>query len=361
MIKRLTPLIVSLAAGVALAGCGSTPDRPPPAAASPPPGSVVIHAAGTDYAAPIYQELGNLVQRRGLTLNYQLLGTPRLAPGPHPSSVPLVASSSSQSLGADPLLHSETYVPVAFGALAIVYDLPGIRGLRLSAAALAAIFSGQVVHWNAGVIARCNPGLLLPATPITVAHLSTSSVLTQLLTSYLAAGSRRWRRTLGSGARINWPTGTSVSDETAMIGLATGTPGVIGYASQATALQDKLVVAKLRNPAGTYVAPTLTATRAVGMQPHAPGQLSLSTIDAPGLATYPIAAEAYAMTFTDLCASGFSPAESLGVQRLLGFLIGSAGQTLVARFSFAPLPRGLRASALDAVRQLSCASQPLSS
>jgi phosphate transport system substrate-binding protein len=352
--------LLALAGATLVAGCGGgTPAEPPPAAASPPVHSIVLHATGGDYAAPIYEELSSVLESHGITLNYQLDGPSKLTHGSGPDAVQLLASASGQSLGATPLFDGTDYVPVGFGGVAVTYDLSGVHGLRLTGAALADIMSGRVARWNAREIARSNPGLKLPATPITVVRMSGPSFLTGLLSGYLSDSSRRWRRSIGTGDAVNWPGGTGVASEADMLQIVRQTPGAIGYVSQSTALQNGTTVARLGNPSGQYIAPTLSAISSAGAQSHPRGQLSLGTIDARVRGAYPIVSEAYVMTFSDPCSAGASAVQTDAIQRVLQYLVGHSGQALVRSFSFAPLPRRLAASATAAVRSLRCGGQPL--
>jgi phosphate transport system substrate-binding protein len=131
------------------------------------------------------------------------------------------------------------------------------------------------------------------------------------------------------------------------------TPGAIGYTDQATALQNHLRTAALRNPLGDFVAPSLRAVSTVGLQSPAGDDLSLSTVNARVHGAYPIAAEEYLLTFRDPCAAGLSHPEAAGDQRFLTYMLGP-GQRVVRQLSFAPLPRSLRASARREVRALQC-------
>jgi phosphate transport system substrate-binding protein len=319
----------------------------------------VLRAQGSDYAAPIYQEVGNLLDGRRLTLNYQLIGLATAVARLPKQAVAFVASDSSQPLGDLPRVKdtSELYVPVAFGAVAVIYDIPGLNvPLRLRGGVLADIFLGRVRSWNDREIAASNPGVPLPSTPITIVHRSDATTVTDLFTQYLAASSLRWRKNPGSGATVNWPTGVAESDDASMRQIVAQTPGAIGYTDQATALQNNLLTARLRNPAGDYVAPTLRAITAVGRQLHGPADLSLPTIEAPVPGAYPIVDEAYVLTMRDPCYAGLSLSEALGVRRVLDYVLG-AGQQVAARLSFAPLPAGLRARAWAEVGALRCYGQ----
>jgi phosphate transport system substrate-binding protein len=319
-----------------------------------------VHAGGTAIDAPLFEELGSLLQPRRITLDYQELATPELVRGDAPTAIPLVAAAAGSAVGVHGDQPSEPLFPIAFDAVSVVYNLPGVSsGIRLDPKALAAMLSGKVALWSAKPIAAENPGVKLPRTPITIVHPSGPSLLTELLSEYLAAGSRQWRRSIGIGAVLNWPAGTSVADEADVISLVTQTPGAIGYVGQATARINGAASAYLRNPAGGFVAPSLAAMTAVGAQHAAASATSLVTVDAPGRQSYPIVAEEYAKTFVNQCAAGFSPALARAVAQLLHFLLGPSGQALVQRFSLAPLPLGLRARAEAAIGRLNCAGRPL--
>ena len=62
-----------------------------------------------------------------------------------------------------PVMH----LPMALGGVVPVYNLP-LGGIRFAGDTLAAIYLGKVARWDDPAIARDNPGLKLPAGPITV-------------------------------------------------------------------------------------------------------------------------------------------------------------------------------------------------
>jgi phosphate transport system substrate-binding protein len=345
------------AASLAIAGCGSTPRRPPPAAASPAPGSIVIHALGDGYAGSVYQEAGSLLSREGITLNYQLSRGGSLPAHLRHRGVDVVAAESTQPLAG--LDHargsSEMYVPIGFGAAAVIYDIPGVRSLQLRGGVLASIFLGRITRWNNRSIRHDNPGVVLPATPITVVHRSDSATVSDLFTQYLSASSRRWRRGPGAGPALSWPAGTAVSGDDSMRQIVSQNPGAIGYTDQASAFQDKLRSARLRNAAGHFVGLGLRSISAVGSRGTS---LSVPTIGARSPGAYPIAAEAYVVTFHDPCDAGLRTGASRALQRSLSYLVGP-GQSVVRRLSFAPLPGRLRRAAAREIRRMQCGGMGL--
>src|SRR5262249_36115614 len=106
----------------------------------------------------------------------------------------------------------------------------------------------------------------------------------------------------------------------------------------------------LRNPAGQFVAPRLPAISAVGADASS---VSVATIGSRVPGSYPIAAEAFMLSFRDPCNAGLSMGTAKAVQHVLGFLVGP-GQNVVRRFSFAPLPRAMRRQAAREIHRMRC-------
>jgi phosphate transport system substrate-binding protein len=88
------------------------------------------------------------------------------------SDVPMTASEQAAATGGP-----VTQVPVALGGEGIAYNLSLPAGARvhLTGPILAAIYLGQITHWNDPAITALNPGLSLPAGTINVVHRSDGS------------------------------------------------------------------------------------------------------------------------------------------------------------------------------------------
>jgi phosphate transport system substrate-binding protein len=352
---------VALAAGP-LSGCGGTATATA-TGAGPAPGSVIVSGGGAQVAYPIYEEIGSLLSGRGITLNYQLSGIPAAMSMFRRGELTFVAGTGAGAARGLPRLGttSTMYVPVGFAAVAVIYNLPSVQSaIRLDAKTLAAIFRGAVRNWNSPQIARQNPGVRLPPSAILVVHRSDPTLTNALLTQYMAAGSASWRHAVGSGAQIAWPGGTPASSDVLMQQEVSQNAGAIGYTDQATALQDGFQTARLRNPSGAYVAPSLAATSAIGAQPHASGQLALQTVDAHVAGAYPVASEQYLLTYRDPCDAGLVPRQARAAQQFLDYTLAE-GQSVLRRLFFAPLPPGLLAHARAEVGGLTCDSQTVAS
>lgn len=333
-VARLASL-ASIAA-VAIAGCGG--GSGPAAAAAP---RTIVWGAGTEIDFPIYEEAGSLLTSHGITLNYQLVGPTAAMSGFEKGKLAFVAadgSSPSPVALAAIRRGSAVSLPVARWGVAMIYDVPGLRvRLKLDGKTLANIFTGKVTTWDNREIARQNPGVRLPALAIKVVERKDPSVETELLTRYLAASSRHWRRSIGVGDRVRWPGGTADVGDANVVRSVALVRGAIGYTEQTEVLQTRIAAAALRTTSGAYVAPTLSSTTT---------------------GTYPLIANAYVLTYRDLCDAGLTATETDAAERFLAYLLGP-GQGVVKRLSFSPLPARVRARALAEVRRLTCGSQPI--
>lgn len=153
-------------------------------------------------------------------------------------------------------------VPTVMGGVTIVMNVPGFESgrLKLDGATAAAIFRGAVAKWNDPAIARLNPGAKLPNLAITVAHRSDGSGTTFAFTHYLAKQSAEFKRDVGAGNTVNWPSNA--------IG-GKGNPGVaanvqkikgaIGYVDIADAMKNNMKFIALKNKAGNFIVPSQQA------------------------------------------------------------------------------------------------------
>lgn len=106
-------------------------------------------------------------------------------------------------------------LPVYISPIAIAYNLPGVKDLKLDASTIARIFSGKITTWNDSAITSQNSGVTLPSSPITVVHRSDNSGTTFNFTDYLH-----------SAAPSDWPQAASQPFPYQVGDAAKGTSGV---------------------------------------------------------------------------------------------------------------------------------------
>jgi phosphate transport system substrate-binding protein len=189
-------------------------------------------------------------------------------------------------------------LPVVLGGVAIVAHLPDLKGrLQLDGVVLAAILRGRITRWNDAAIAALNPGLALPDAAIAPIHRTEGSGTTYTLTRYLATQDPGWQQAVGVDAQVRWPVGKPARGSSGMARALVATPGSIGYLDAVQAGTTGLAVAQLKNAAGRFVAPDAAAIEAAAQaMPWPAGQeMQPQFINAPGEASYPIAATVLAL------------------------------------------------------------------
>lgn len=143
-------------------------------------------------------------------------------------------------------------VPMVPGAIAVSYNLPGVKDLSLSASTIAKIFSGKITKWDDPAIKKDNPGVSLPALGIQTFHRSDGSGTSFNFTNYLAHDAKAdW----SYGANKDWPAPGGQGAEGSS-GVAQGvksTQGGIGYFEKSYADQAGLPFAKVGNAQGKFV------------------------------------------------------------------------------------------------------------
>jgi phosphate transport system substrate-binding protein len=270
------------------------------------------------------------------------------------------AAGTGDFAGSDSALTAETlpgvtarcggpvvHLPMVVGPIALAFNVAGVSSLLLTPAVLAQIFSGRITTWNDKAIARLNPGVLLPATPIRTIHRSDSSGTTDNFTKFLAAtAGSDWQ--FGNAATWPAPGGSAQKGSNRVVAAIERTDGAIGYVESSYASFHNLPTARVGNAAGQY--PALTDAAAAEMVAGARvtgtgGDLQLA-IDyrnsAPG--AYPIVL----VTYEILCRSHTSPL----TKSFLTYASSPAGQQAATNLGYAPLPEELRAKVAAAVALL---------
>jgi phosphate transport system substrate-binding protein len=250
--------------------------------------------------------------------------------------------------------------PIAFGAITLSYNLSGVKaGLKLDGKTAADIFLGKVKKWNDPEIAALNAGLKLPSSAITVVHRSDSSGTTKGFTTFLAAYSPQWVSTVGPPDKTaKWPTGTGAPKNAGVAAAIKQTPGAIGYVEQAYALQNGFTYAAVKNKAGKFIVPTLQAASAAAEGIKIPPDLTISTINSPNAAAYPITSQTFVIAYKDMCKAGRSQSAATGVKKFITYGLG-AGQKVEESLDFASLPAPLLAKAKAQLSQFQCNGSPV--
>jgi phosphate transport system substrate-binding protein len=234
------------------------------------------------------------------------------------------------------------YFPVVIGPITLSYNLPGLsKPLQLTPTVISDIFQGNVKSWNAPAIAAINPGVTLPSTPITLAVRSDSSGTTANFSLFLvdSVGSA-WK--LGSSSTLSWPSSARAgSGNSGVAQIVKSTAGAIGYVDYSTAKASGLTFASVKNLAGNYVAPSVTAASAAAAGTTVKPDLTFHSVWAPGATSYPITYQSWDLVY----AKQPNANDAAMLKAYIGYLLGD-GQKLLPSLNYAPLPSSIDSAAV---------------
>ena len=234
-----------------------------------------------------------------------------------------LSAAKERCAGTDPI-----EVPAYVSPIAIVYNLPGVTDLQLSAKTIAGIFDGKITKWDDAAIADENPDADLPGDRITPVHRSDDSGTTENFTDYLnKAGEGAWKY----DADGVWPTkgGEAAEGTSGVISAVTNGKGSIGYADESQA--GDLGKAKVK-VGEEYVAPEPeAAAKVVDTSPAAAdrSEVDMATdIDRTTTESgaYPVVLVSYLIA----CQTYDDKAEADLVKAYLSYIVSEEGQAAAA-------------------------------
>ena len=350
----MTRSLFLLAALTFAAACGDSSSRTDTAAAGAPPASTssgaALTGAGATFPAPLYSKwFDAYATKTGVKINYQPIGSgggirqlSEQTVDFGATDAPMSDAELAKAKGGEVL-----HIPTALGAVAVIYNLPGVAaGLRLTGDVIAAIYHGQITRWNDPRIASLNPGSSLPATDILVVHRSDGSGTTFVFSDYLASVSPAWATRPGRGKELRWPTGLGAKGNDGVSGQVKQTPGAIGYTELAYATQNGLDMAAVRNAEGEFVSPSIESVTAAaaGASSKLPPNTDyrVSIVNAPGKGVYPISSFTWIIAYARQADAG----NRKQLTDFLRWALGDEGQGMGPALDYAPLPEAMRTALL---------------
>jgi phosphate transport system substrate-binding protein len=243
-------------------------------------------------------------------------------------------------------------LPLVFGPVALVYNLPGIPGMILSSDALARIFSGRITAWNDPTLTALNPGVALPDAHITPIYRSDSSGTTDNVQKYLtAAAPQTWTR--GVGTEFQGGVGEGATRSGGVIQAVRATPGAIGYVEKGFADQAGLPYAQIDTGNGVVSLSSDTASNAISAARFvADGNdlvLDLNPMyDTKDPRAYPLVLATYEI----VCSKGYDPDTSRAIKSFIT-VAATNGQAGLSAAGYVPLPDKVKerlVTALDALQ-----------
>jgi phosphate transport system substrate-binding protein len=315
---------------------------------------------GATFPKPIYDKWVSEYGKANpnVQIDYQSQGSGAGIKGIQAQTVDFGASDAPMSdadLKAAPaeLLH----VPTVLGAVVITYNLSGVsEPLQFSPETLADIFLGKVKRWDDAKIKADNEGVSLPAEEIRVVYRADASGTSAVFTEYLSAVSPEWKAGVGADKSPKWPVGQGGKGNEGVMGQIKQQPNTLGYTELTYALNAKLPVARIKNSAGKFVAPSLDAITAAAAESVSkmPADLRASIVNAAGESAYPISSYTYLLVYKDQKDAGKGKA-------LTDFLWWAIhdGERFARELQYAPLPPDIVKRAEEKINSMTSGGRPL--
>lgn len=228
-------------------------------------------------------------------------------------------------------------VPAVAGAVVIIYNIPGVKNLKLDGPTLANIFLGKITKWNDPAIAKQNAGTSLPDLDISTVHRSDSSGTTFIFTDYLSHVSDAWKTGPKTSQSPDWP-GSNASGapkNAGVSGQVQKTTGGIGYVELIYALSNNISFADMKNASGVYVTATLDSVKEALATATIPNDYRFTFVNAPGEKSYPISGCSWIMV-------NKTPKDAAKNAKVLAFVkwifTDKTAQADLVGLKYAPLP-----------------------
>jgi phosphate transport system substrate-binding protein len=313
-----------------------------------------LTGAGATFPYPIYSKWFSEYHKMhpGIEINYQSIGSGGGIAQVTAGTVDFGASDGPmndkqladyQSKQGHPILH----FPTVLGAVAPVYNIPGVTAeLKFSQAALAGIYLGNITKWNDPAIAKDNPGVRLPNNDIVVVHRSDGSGTTYIFTDFLSKVSPAWKSKVGVGTSVNWPVGLGGKGNEGVAGLVKQTPNSIGYVELIYALQNHIGYGSVQNHDGAFLKASLAGTTAAaaGAAKNMPADFRVSITNAPGKDAYPICSFTWLLIPEKIS----NPTKKKVITDFLHWMM-TDGQKMTEALSYAPLPNAVVQQEMKAI------------
>jgi len=296
-----------------------------------------ITGAGATFPYAVYTKWAEAYQAAtGNKVNYQGIGSSGGVKQIKAKTVDFAGSDApvpEADLDASHLVQ----VPTVMGGVTIVINIPGVASgkLKLDGATAADIFRGAITKWNDPAITKLNPGLALPDMAITVANRSDGSGTTFAFSNYLAKQSEAFKRDVGAGNTVNWPTNSlGGKGNPGVAANVQKIKGTIGYVDIADAMKNKMNFVALKNKAGNYIVPNQdsVADAAAGANFKVRG-MAPDLLDQAHKNAWPITTATYMLAYE----KGDDAAKQKGVVDFFAWSLKN-GQKMAEDLGFVALP-----------------------
>lgn len=350
--------LVATASLLLSVGCAASPGAKANPKIEVPPGAVLLRGAGATFPSVLYKNWFSAYQKSHpqTVIAYDAVGS---GEGVRRFVDVKVAKEEEVDFGASDAAMTDEQIarvstgarllPMTAGSIAIAYNLPNFAGeLKLSRAALAGIFEGEIKTWDDSRIARTNPGVHLPKLTIVTVVRQDSSGTTFAFTKHLDAISESWRTHYGAVTLVNWPgNAMRAKGNEGVAGTIEHADGSIGYLGYEFARQLGLKMASIENKSGKFIAPSPESASAALANIQLPQNLRIFVPDPNGEDSYPIVTMSWILAYNTYS----DPKKAALLKDLFAWCL-SDGQREAQNLGYAPLPANVASKSLESLQRV---------
>lgn len=305
--------------------------------------AVTLNGSGATFPKPLYDRyFSQMRSATGITVNYEGTGSG--------AGIKALITGTVDFAGSDALMTAAQIaevkrgvmaIPTAGGAVAVVYNLPGVNNLRLNSDAMKGIFEGKITRWNDAKIAGISgQAKNLPNTPIRVAVRADSSGTSFIFANHLQAiGS-----SIKAAAQPSWP-GSPVRGQgnPGVAASVKNTAGAIGYVQDTFARQNNLQTAFIQNKAGRFVDPSLAEAEKALAGETFPADFRL--VEGNPNDGYPIVGLTWLLIYKQ-----YPAAKAEAVKKMVNWVM-TTGQGINKQLEFTSIPSATAQKVIQTVNQ----------
>jgi len=297
-----------------------------------------LSGAGATFPAPFYNIVFKEYAKTGANVSYGAIGSGGGIRSLKDKTVDFGATDvflsdkELQEMGADVI-----HIPTALGGVVLSYNLPEVKGLKLTAELISDIYRGKITNWNDPKLKELNPDITFPNKNITPVYRSDGSGTTSVFSEYMSKVNEAWKSEIGEGKSLKFPAGIAAKGNPGVAGIVVETEGSIGYIGSEYALALNMSTALIQNSAGNFVAAdskNISASANVDI----PADTRVVITNSPNPEAYPISTFTWIIAYKEQAYNNRTEGQAQALKSLLNFIISNEGQDIATKTHYAPLP-----------------------
>jgi phosphate transport system substrate-binding protein len=249
-------------------------------------------------------------------------------------------------------------VPLFGGPVVFAYSAVGVGdGLQLTPEIVSGILKGTITRWDDASIKALNTRIKLPKKAIKVAYRASGSGTTANLTNYLSQTVGGWvaksndlRVAAGNQFAAN---STSFPTSQVLAAYIEDNSNAFGYFDLSDAITADVGIAKLKNAAGTFVAPTASgASKFINAQTvNADGTISID-FNKVVSGAYQLSIVTYGLATKRPASQKVSTGKGLAVQNWFKYVVGTCVPAKGPTLGYVPLGSSMKTTALNIIKTI---------